>query len=61
MIRTTKNSKKTGLIQIRYEKETTRTGFLEIRAHFQNHEDALAALVEFWKKYNKPVMKGSIT
>lgn len=60
MTRTTKTSKK-NVIQIRYEKETTRTDFLEVRAHFPNHEETIVALVQFWKKYNKPVMKGSIT
>jgi hypothetical protein len=49
------------ILQIRYTKETTRTDFLEIRAHFNNHEEALTALIDFWKKNNKPVMKGTVT
>jgi len=51
----------TQMIQIRYKKESTKIDFLEVRAHFSSHEDAIIALVKFWKDNNKPVMKGSIT
>jgi hypothetical protein len=50
-----------GVLQIRYEKDQTRTSFLEIRAHHESHEAALVFLMDFYKKNYKPVMTGSIT
>jgi hypothetical protein len=61
MTNNTKTRKGDQVLQIRYTNDTTRTDFLEIRAHFNNHEDALTALIDFWKKNNKPVMKGTVT
>ena len=49
------------VIQIRYEKDQTRTDFLELRAHHESHEATLVFLMEFYKKNFKATMPGSIT
>jgi hypothetical protein len=57
----TKKSQKDQILQIRYEKNTTKTDFLEVRAHFKTHEDTLVALIGFWKKNYDTVTHGAVT
>jgi len=46
--------KNSGVIQIRYKKESTKIGFMEVSVNFTSHEEALSALVKFWKDNNTP-------
>lgn len=63
MAGTTESSQKPvgGTLQIRYDKNSTKETFLEIRAHHSSHEATLIFLMDFYKKNYKATMPGSVT